>query len=501
MPGFLGAPGPARRVRRNALWNLFGLGFPLLLAFLFMPRLVTGMGVERFGVLSLALTFLNYFAFFDLGIGRALTQALAERDPEDKRGQASLIWTVSIMLGVFGSVAALAFILVAPHLVYGFLRMKEPVAAETVTALRLLGLGLPFLIHSLALRGILESRSRFDLSNIVRVPAGIFTFGAPILVLPFSRHVAVVVGVVLLGRLIAWVLNLWMVLRLMPHLATPRAWDRREAARISRSGGWFTVSNLVGPVIDGMDRFMIGRMVSLSMVSYYALPYDMIIRLGILSGSVGGAIFPEFAARLRAGKAEAAMLYARGYKYLFTLLFPFVLAGTAYAGEGLAWWVNPEFAVHATAPLQWLSILVLLSGVNSVSVALLHGAGRPDLTARQHLIELPLLVGMLYVLIRLDGIRGAAIACMLRLLFEFVCQFFYSARILDLGARACFRLLAPLAAALGVLVAFQIPMAPGLKLLLFLLVLGLHAVAAWRFVLEPDDKAKVSGALGRLRRR
>src|SRR6185295_477413 len=64
---------------RNVLLNLVGWVLPALVALVAVPILVRGLGDARFGVLALAWTAIGYFSLFDLGIGRALTHAVADR--------------------------------------------------------------------------------------------------------------------------------------------------------------------------------------------------------------------------------------------------------------------------------------------------------------------------------------------------------------------------------------------------------------------------------------
>jgi len=59
-----------RRLARNVLWNLLGTGAPLLVAIVVIPVLIEGLGIERFGVLTIAWMVVGYFSLFDLGLGR-----------------------------------------------------------------------------------------------------------------------------------------------------------------------------------------------------------------------------------------------------------------------------------------------------------------------------------------------------------------------------------------------------------------------------------------------
>lgn len=62
---------------RSILWNLLGLGLPLLIAAVTVPKLLTLIGSERFGFLALAWGLIGYAGALDLGIGRATTQRVA----------------------------------------------------------------------------------------------------------------------------------------------------------------------------------------------------------------------------------------------------------------------------------------------------------------------------------------------------------------------------------------------------------------------------------------
>jgi O-antigen/teichoic acid export membrane protein len=60
-----------RLLARNTIWNLIGQLVPLLVGMVAIPPLVRGLGIDRFGLLSLVWVIIGYFSFFDLGLGRA----------------------------------------------------------------------------------------------------------------------------------------------------------------------------------------------------------------------------------------------------------------------------------------------------------------------------------------------------------------------------------------------------------------------------------------------
>src|SRR5262249_31909607 len=101
-----------RLLARNTIWNLLGQVLPMAVGVLVVPPLVRGLGVARFGILSLAWVVIGFCRLFDLGIGRALTKLVADKLGSNQLKEIpSLVWTSLLLmlgLGVAGSVIAAA---------------------------------------------------------------------------------------------------------------------------------------------------------------------------------------------------------------------------------------------------------------------------------------------------------------------------------------------------------------------------------------------------------
>jgi O-antigen/teichoic acid export membrane protein len=119
-------------------------------------------------------------------------------------------------------------------------------------------------------------------------------------------------------------------------------------------------------------------------------------------------LFPAFAASLASNRER--LLSARGVKYIFLAMFPIILVTVAFAPDALRLWLGPGFASHSQSVLRWLAAGFFINALATVPFSPLQGAGRPGLTAKLHLLELPLYVIAVWVLTRRLGIEGAAIA-------------------------------------------------------------------------------------------
>jgi O-antigen/teichoic acid export membrane protein len=73
-----------------------------------------------------------------------------------------------------------------------------------------------------------------------------------------------------------------------------------------------------------------------------------------------------------------------------------------------------------------LSVAVLINALAFVPFSLIQGKGRPDITAKFHLVELPLYWLLLVLLIKMHGIQGAAVAYAVRVTADAVLLFLYA---------------------------------------------------------------------------
>ena len=79
--------------------------------------------------------------------------------------------------------------------------------------------------------------------------------------LAFSRSLVPSTIVWLAGRAATWGAYLAMCLRELPELRHRLAFDPTYVKPLLRVGGWMTVSNIVGPFLVYLDRFLIATII------------------------------------------------------------------------------------------------------------------------------------------------------------------------------------------------------------------------------------------------
>lgn len=482
-----------RVLARNTIWNLIGQVAPLLVALFAIPPIIRGLGTDRFGVLTLAWMVIGYFNLFDLGLSRALTKLVAEKlGARQEQEIPILVWTALLLMLFLGLVGTVVVSLLSPWLVRDVLKIPEILKLETLRAFYLLAFSIPVIITATGLRGILEAMQRFDLINAVRIPMGIFIFIGPLLVLPFSKSICPVVGILVVGRLLFLIAHLFLCLYVMPALRHGIALRRVMIVPLLRLGSWMTVSNVVSPLMVYLDRFLIGGIISVAAVAYYATPYEVVTKLLLLPIALVGVLFPAFAASFMQEQDRTALLFVRAIKYLFLILFPVILLIVTLAHEGLYLWLGSEFARNSTRVAQWLAIGVFFNGLAQIPFALVQSAGRPDLTAKLHLIELPLYLIALWWLVNAFGIEGAAIAWMARVVVDTLFLFIMALQLLPpIGASAIRHMAFSIGTALLILALASLLSSLLLKGFFLLLTLIAFTLFAWFLILDSDERILV----------
>jgi O-antigen/teichoic acid export membrane protein len=328
----------------------------------------------------------------------------------------------------FGCAGAIIFAAASRPMAHSALHVAAALQGETVMSLGWIAAAIPLVTLTAGLRGILEARQRFGSLSLVRTITGALTFAGPLVAAKLSPGLPAVVFTIAAIRLVSLIAHALLCAWLTPDLLRDRRVRFELAIPLFRFGGWYTVSNLLSPLMVSMDRFLIGIFLSVTSVAYYATPYEVVTKLQVVPNAVTGVLFPAFSSSLANQRERARQLYIRGLAVIVGILAPLTVAVVMCAYPGLRLWLGEDFAAHGYRVLQLLAIGVLINGAASVPSAFLHAAGRPDVNAKLHMIEFPIYVPLACWLIRVLGIEGAALAWVARVTLDAALLFWLAQR-------------------------------------------------------------------------
>lgn len=415
-------------IARNSLLNFIGLVIPYFIGFLAIPFIIRKLGVERFGILSLVWVIFGYFGIFDLGLGRTTTKYIADAlGKKDYEKIPQYLWTTVILQLVIGFFGLILLVVLAPLLAEHVMKIPAKYILETKVTLMLVALSLPIMLVTSSFRGVLEASQRFDLVNAIKIPVSILFYILPLIGALLNYDLRGIVILLILSRIAGLIAWLFMCLNVYPFLKGRLAFHKEVLRPLFSFSIWLMLSGVLYTILSSVDKFFIGSQISLKAVSYYSAPYEAILRLGVIPGSLSMVLFPAFSF-LAAGNhlEKTEKLFGRSVKYLLLSTAPLLLLLIFYAKELLRLWLGQTFADNSALVVQLLAVGFIGNSIVVVAYNYLQGIGRVDITTKYQAFELCMFAGMLWIFINLWGINGAAFACMIRYIL-FTIFLFWSA--------------------------------------------------------------------------
>jgi O-antigen/teichoic acid export membrane protein len=410
---------------------MLGQGTGLLVAIVAIPVLLKQLGSDSFGLFSVFLALIGYSGLLDLGIGRAVTAAVAKHaQRDDHKALASTVITALALLASISLLLAVLLLVFADQIASLLVGSTGGLRTEGSTALQVLACTVPFVLLASGLRGALEGLQEFKAISKIMMPTGALMFALPAALSFATPAITHMVTSLLAVRLLALCLLYAACRGRIAHLRVRwPSWP--EARSLLGAGGWMTVSNVVSPIMTNLDRLFISAQISPAAAALHVTPYELATKTLLPAGSIANATFPEFATdearTAQQGERKRYFWRATLLTSAAALLPSLILF--AFAREILSLWISREFANGvSTDILRLLAIGIFANGAAYIPFAFVQGIGRADVAAKFHLVELAAFVPALLYALQTFGVVGAAMVWVGRVVVDAALLLVYSAR-------------------------------------------------------------------------
>lgn len=424
---------PARRLGRNALFNLIRSAAALPVLLLLTPYIIARIGTEAFGIWALVGVVTSYAQLGDFGIGESLVKYVAGYAAKgDEDGLNRLFNT------------ALAAYLVLALLLGGGLLLAMPVIAGDLLVIpaRLLGEAVPVLRLAVAVffanlvfgvfASFIAGAQRMELGTVVHLVALLLTvvgtvgslengWGLYGLVVTNAVAAAVSAG---LQAVMAW--------RIFPGLRLGfRRWTDRQMLHQLFSFSWkVQLSTLSQLLVFQLDRILLSRYLGLEMVALYEVGNRAATCARAFVATLFTPVTPAASdIEARAETALLAGLYRRAFKFMVLIAVPFGLLVVALAQPLVALWMGPGFELAALT-LQLLMPVYMVNVLTGPGYYILNGINRPDVGMRSALFAGAANLMLCTVLVQSHGYFGLIAGMMVSLVVSAVYFFVMLHRVL-----------------------------------------------------------------------
>jgi O-antigen/teichoic acid export membrane protein len=496
----------AGQVAASAALGLAGQAAQVLVLVVALPLLVRTLGAETYGVLNVVLVAVAYLTLLNCGLAQGLTKLGAEALGRGaSREIPALFWTSTAAVGVLGLAGAALLAVAAPLLVERVFAIPASLAGPATSALRVGALAVPTAILILNFNGVLDAHHRFDLTNSLRPLATIFNTLLPLAAGLAGAGLGTMVGLITAKNAVFAVLLFALAWAFVPAIHGGPRWDPAVARRLFTFAGWTALLSPSVVVLGTLDRLLIGVVLGMKALTYYAVPQQITNTLGGLVLSVMPVLYPTFSRLFEADRARMRSLHreAAGCIALGLGLACFLLA--VCGREILTVWMGRDFGASAPV-LEILSLGLFLSSIHPVTSTLLQGTRYVRLVVAITYVTFAVQATLVWVLMGRWGVLGAAWASALTQALALALLMGGAVRVGLLDRRHLLPgRVAAVCAALAILAPVLLYVKTVLKPSPWTVIAAAavfapaYAIASWRHVLEAPTRAALRGTLARWR--
>ena len=400
------------RLIHNAVFSVGGWGVPIVLSFLFTPYIVRTLGSDSYGILTLVWSVIGYFAFLDLGLGRALVKFVSEFvGRKDLQGVNDAIGA-SILLGASLSLAgAIVIFTASDFMATRLLKIPEEFQRVACITFRLGALGFVAAMMKTIFQAIPRGLNRYDVTEVTNVVTRAISAIGAALLLFLGGGLIHIVTLYITMPMLASLVYIVAAKRLLPSIRFRPRSTARVFSKVLHFGLFAVLSRVAYVVVRNVDRLVIGAVIGVSSVTYYAVPLLIVGRISSLTQRIGNVIFPAVS-ELQGEHRQAAIvdLYLTAARLMTALATAICLPLVIFGSRMVGLWMTPEFATQVGAVIVLVSLSVYVDCLTNIPAFVTDGLGHPKVTGLSSLAHAILFVLLMVPLAHTNGIVGVALA-------------------------------------------------------------------------------------------
>ncbi|OEY91870.1 transporter [Acinetobacter proteolyticus] len=405
---------------KNSIYNIAGFAIPTIIAIPALGVLARQLGLENFGLFTLAFAVVGYASIFDGGLTRAVIREIAIfRDDLEKQKQ--IFSTASIVVLILGLIASCFLYFGATSLIK-LLKVSDGNLIDAKVAFQLLAFIMPIYLLNQIWLAYLEGLEKFSNINIQRTISSSVLALLPLIFCLIDATLVNAIWGLVIGRIFSLLLTFFVCKKMI--INSGLGFNEPVFKRLVAFGGWLTLSNIISPIMVYFDRFVISNIMGASRIAFYTAPAEGVARLGNIPFALARALFPKLSNSQ--DPVEKKRLEQQSYFLVSLVCLPIVILGILLSDFIMTIWMGAEYAGTSANVFKILLIGFLFNALAQIPYALLQSQGKAKTTALVHLSEvLPYLL-LLFFLTFHYGVIGTAIAWSVRTFIDLIILFILS---------------------------------------------------------------------------
>jgi O-antigen/teichoic acid export membrane protein len=409
-------------LRRNILYNVAGQGLLMVLGLVAVRLVFRQLGPDAFGIILFAQTMgLVLASVLELGISATIVREVAAHIDDDEDYVWQLLGTASLFYWGAYAVVTVLVIAASPILVTHWLTVTTLYPASAARLVQILAAGallaLPRSLYASLFRGV----QSMGVTNAIEVGAIVVQLLGTIVILTLHGNAF-------------WVAS-WFTASFASSIVTYLVVARRAGvpaqALLPRYSAGAVRKNLrfalqmvsisaLGTVHGQSDKLLVSKLLPVRALGTYGFAATMVASASRLVSSVVQAAFPALAEHARQRDRAELMRRYRRVHVLITFGAAPLFAAVVFAAEPvLRYAFDPAIARDLMLPTAFLCLGSYMNATLSAPYIVSLALGRPDITARQNLYALFVVLPLASLSVWRFGLVGAGFSWVIYHLFAY----------------------------------------------------------------------------------
>lgn len=395
---------------RGIAWNWVALAFGYAVTFFLTPFVVHRLGATIYGVWVLVVSLTSYMALLDLGLRGAVTRFVARYYEQGDDDGSCRVVTAALRFRVWIGLAAVAIAVGLSVVISRFFNIPAEVQVAARWAVILTGMNLALTLIFGVFGGVLVGLHRFDIINAVTITQTSLRAVGVVWLLRAGKGILALAAWELVVATACNAVLVVLCLRAYPRLRVSLTAPTKGVLRELWGYSFYVILlSIFGQITYHMDNLVVGKMISVAAVAYFAIGSSFIEYMRQIVGSITMTFMP-LAGRFDAvGQHEQLRrLLLLGTRVSVLVVWPVQVALFLRGETFLRLWMGEEYAVIASRVLQILLLSQVFSVANSASLNVAFGMARHKRVTLWSGCEAAANLTLSIVLAKMIGLYGVA---------------------------------------------------------------------------------------------
>lgn len=355
--------GTAARVVQGTLTNGLGTLAGVAISLVLTPFLIRNLGLEAYGVWTLALTLTfvgGYMALSDLGVEVAAVRYIAEARSAGNTELANKVLSSSFFFFLAVAIVLTPILVLAAGELTRLFSIKGDLRSDATLTFSLIAGQLVFELPARAFVAVLAGAQRFALFQAIELARVTLQAGLFVVVIVTDA------GIVGLGAATVTSSAFVLVVAAGAALATdrrlrvsPRNVSREVLRSLLSFGGELLALRLVGTFYRQMDKLIVGIPLGPRAVTFYEVA-NKLHTAALMFQSISASALTPATAFIRTRKEILKDMYLRGSAYTVAISLPIAVAGLILTEPLIRTWLGEELTQATTASRIFLTYLTFV---------------------------------------------------------------------------------------------------------------------------------------------